>query len=382
MTSTDITVTGKAFKPSDDAFHIYVNGKELHNYTSFAFNRSLEQLPGNFTITMALAGTNVPELLEACHANYKATFYVAKKLMFTGIIEHVEVNADPSQHGIVIQGRSALRDLFDCSSQINRYRIQYSGISDLASQLCSPFGVKTYMKSGTSAATSYQSTQLQTMNFNAGETPYAILQRAARVYGKILYDSVAGALVIADVASGSSVTTIDTSINQVESTAFSLDISQRMATYEVIGMPNDPYSSTAQIPAPRGIGTDPQPDLVGSERTLLIINSLDSPDHQFAQNIAQWQANRNYGRSMVMTLVMTGFLTDDFNQNLWDVNTLVTVTDRLTGIEGMTMIVAGYTMAQTEHQGSTTTLTLMPREAFSVEPAVINPTADYNTTPQ
>ncbi|GBR32376.1 hypothetical protein HKD21_11515 [Gluconobacter cerevisiae] len=378
MSTENITVTGNAFHPPDMEFHIYVGNRELLNYTSFQFNRSMEQLPGNFTITIALAYARLPELLEAVQANQKVTFYIAKKLMFTGILERVDTSGSMSDHPVVIQGRSALRDLFDCSAMIPGYVATYKDLNGLAQTLCSPFGVKTYAKSGTSAASTYQQDQLSQMNLNAGETPYAILQRAARIYGKILYDSVGGALVIADVADGNPVATIDTSTAMIEDTSFSLDISGRFSEYVVAVQPNDQYSSGPALPIPTGIGKDPQQELVGTQRKLLLINSLDSPDHQYAQNIAQWQANRNYGRSMVMNLVMTGYQSD--SGDLWDINTLVSVTDPLTGIKDSKMIVAGYTMIRDLTNGSTTQITLMPREAFSIQPNVINPSADYYNT--
>ena len=119
MSTENITVTAKRrFTPPDDDFHIYVSGSELMNWTSLGISRSLEQLPGNFSIGVAPAVSDIPTLLESVRANQQITFYVKKKLLSTAITAPVHAE-DVHDHHLSVQARSILRELLDCSPKLS-----------------------------------------------------------------------------------------------------------------------------------------------------------------------------------------------------------------------------------------------------------------------
>nr|WP_151892059.1 hypothetical protein [Komagataeibacter nataicola] len=192
------------------------------------------------------------------------------------------------------------------------------------------------------------------------------MDRYARYQGKLLYDNGYSALVIADVATQA--TTVLNERSPLTSYSYNEDITQRYANYEVIWQPFTTQSQTGLPPV--FSATDPQAGIFANEnRTLVTINSTSDQDGTLAQRFANWQANRNYGRSRSVSVTLQGFT--DAGGQLWDVNQMAAINLPMINVVSDYMVTATVSYSYNAQSGSSTTMTLYPQEAFSFEPTTL-----------
>ncbi|WP_408884983.1 hypothetical protein [Komagataeibacter nataicola] len=172
-------------------------------------------------------------------------------------------------------------------------------LEDLCHEICGLYGIGVINKSQAQDKSAWNS-----VPYNIGDTGWSILDRYARYQGKLLYDNGYSALVIADVATQA--TTVLNERSPLTSYSYNEDITQRYANYEVIWQPFTTQSQTGLPPV--FSATDPQAGIFANEnRTLVTINSTSDQDGTLAQRFANWQANRNYGRSRSVSVTLQGF---------------------------------------------------------------------------
>lgn len=355
-----ITVKGKrTWKPSDDGLYVLIGNTVFSTFSSFMFSRDIENVPSTFQIEIPLDGSSYPTNVND---NQECIIYKNKKQIFHGYMEQFTISASGNrQHSLMIAGRSKLRDICDPNPEIAGTAINgVHGISDICSALCSDYSIKFQNLSTTPDKTAWDS-----VPFNLGDTAFSVISRYARYEGKLLYDNGYGDLIVNDV-SDKVVCTFDEN-SQISQALFQTDLTQRFSKYHVYWQPFTTQSQTGLPPYMEAL--DPQPSIWGIvPRTKVIINSTSDEDGSIAQRLANWEANRAYGRSKQLHLTIPDWKD---SQVLYDVNQLCLVNLPYLNVYNMNMIISSVSYSYSQQGGSVLNLVLYPREAFSFEPQAL-----------
>lgn len=357
MSDSVTTVTAKrTWKPQDNGLYVKIGNTIFNNFSSFQFSRDIEQVPSTFQMEVPIDGSTIPSGIQD---NQQCTIYKNKKQVFHGYMEVFSTSMSGNkQHGMFISGRSKLRDLCDPNPEIAGTAINgVHGMSDLCQVLCDIYGIRFQNLSKTPDKTAWDS-----VPFNLGDTAFSVISRYARYEGKLLYDNGYGDLIVND-CSSDIVCTFDEH-SQITNATYQSDLTQRFKEYHVYWQPFTTQSQTGLPPVMKAL--DPEPTIwSGTERTKVIINSTSDEDGSIAQRLANWEANRNYGRSKQVHITVPDWKDSDV---LYDVNQLCEVNLPYLNVYDMKMVISSVSYSYSNEQGSTVTLVLYPREAFMFEP--------------
>ncbi|MBS0984567.1 phage baseplate assembly protein [Gluconobacter cerinus] len=360
MSDTTTVTAKKNYVPKDGNLYVVIESNVFSNFSSFSFSRDIEQVPSTFQMTLPLDNSEFPSGIKD---NQEIMIYKNKKQIFHGYMEQFSVYASGNQaHSLTISGRSKLRNLCDPNPEIAGTAINnIQGISDLCKVFTEMYGVGFINKSSSQDKTAWGS-----VPFNLGDTAFSVISRYARYEGKLLYDNGYGALIVNDVASSVSMTF--NSDTQITSSSFSSDLTNRFKDYHVYWQPFTTQSQTGLPPVMKAY--DPEPGIWGSaERTKVIINSTSDETGSIAQRLANWEANRQWGRSKQVQITLPNWKDED--QPFYDVNELCVVDLPYLNVHSAEMVICAVNYSYSNEQGSLCTLTLYPKEALSFEPQVL-----------
>lgn len=214
---------------------VTIGSSTYTGWTSISITRSVEACPNAFTFagTELFPGTDAPIVQPGSPCTVK----IGSDVVVTGYIDLYQIDVAPEQHGIVLQGRGLCEDLVDCSADIASPAsgvlggfINATSTLDLAQRLSKPFGV------ACRSAVSDLGPPLNGMQIALGETPYEVIERAARYCGYLVYEDENGALVLdrvgtAKMASGF---TVGGDAANVESAVVDMSLQGRFSIYTVV----------------------------------------------------------------------------------------------------------------------------------------------------
>ncbi len=102
-------------------------------------------------------------------------------------------------------------------------------------------------------------------------------------------------------------------------------------------------------------------------RPLIVVSEQAVYGQSLAEQRAQWERARRYGRSQAVRLTCDSWR--DGAGKLWTPNFFAPVDLPALKINSVSWIVGEVTFSRNEGRGTVAELTLMPKEAFSVEPS-------------
>jgi prophage tail gpP-like protein len=293
----------------------------------------------------------------------KCTVTCGKDTVVTGYVDRYEVTVGPAQHDVVVQGRGLCQDLTDCSadllsadSGIVGGMINASSTLDLATRLAKPFNI-TAKSIPTDLGKPIPSFQVA-----IGETPYEIIERAARYAGFLVYEDETGTLILDQVgtkamASGFAIP------GNVEGAHSELSIDQRFSSYAVVWSTVDQLSDLGQGSFQRAVAVD---KTMPRYRPHIFISEQIVPDFDIATARANWEMGRRLGRSQAITLTCDSWR--DTAGALWKPNMLASINAPALKIVNANWIIGTVTYRKDE-SGTHADLVLMPPDAFKPEPS-------------
>lgn len=362
---------------STDDVSIIAGGQSLSGWIGVRVTRSLEQMPSSFE----LRATEVSPFQQSAFSAQPGApvqIKIGGDLVLTGYLDRLARSISPVQHEVRLTGRSKCEDLVDCNfgTLIAGHEVVTSGtINSLASLLAAPYGI-TVKSQTTGKLPDFGG---QPFDILLTDTPWSVIERAARYSGVLAYDDTDGNLIISGVGTGAAGSDLVLGVNVQEATAeFSAD--QRFHDYWVFNFSMFPFNDTdpsASIKANAGVGhsTDPQ---ARSPRVKTMVSSMGarpwSNGQTFADAEAQWQAARRAGRAFSLRVVTDSWR--DGEGKLWAPNTYAGLNLPQLGINAGTQWVIGtVTFNRALDTGTTAELILMPQGAFLPAPEVLIPIA-------
>jgi prophage tail gpP-like protein len=366
---------------------ILLNGTiEVFGFTAMRVTRGVERFPSDFDIevtqrdntgrTVVFSAGDSISIYMAVSKTDHADSYQPKVLMLTGYIDSVSNRMDATNHTITVTGRSKCADLVDCSAEfgaiakpgdsrgagIPTLTQTNKTVKSLADELCSPYGITVTLASTQPVVT------IKQFDVNIGETAYAIIERIARSQNLLVMDDANGNLVLADVATDGAQSPgsgFELGKN-IQSLAVTTDFSQRFSIINV-------FDQTVNIQKGLDVNTAPGTAIDNTIRHRRYMGFTEVPfvyDANWTSKRANWEMNRRYGRSQKIDVLADSWA--DVNSKIFQPNTFVTIVAPQMLAANARWIISQITYAKSVQTGVTCSLSLMPKEAFSIEPVVLN----------
>ena len=350
-----------------------VNGTPYDFFTSISANIRLDALSREFSfVATRTNGTDLPfRGGESCRV------LDGDDALASGHIERLDVSYDQASHGIALSGRdntgdivdSSIVDMSDLSAPITLRRCVQRVIANIGADIdvIDDAGGVNFQRAADLIAP------------EPGQNAFDFLETLARRRQVLLTSNGDGDVVLTRAATAQSQGRLQNvpgaSDNNIIASTTSYDGTGRYHNYQFVSALNPialnlggGATDVGEVVAQRASVTDASV----REGRQLGLQSEASQSNAVNQERAQWEANLRRARGRLYSATVQGFREVPGGE-LWGVNKLIPVVDTFAGIDG-TMLISGVAFAYSQANGSTTTLTLVPPEAYTL--ALDEPIAD------
>ncbi|RJX32341.1 MAG: phage tail protein [Oxalobacter sp.] len=340
--------------PAHDKVNLIVAGTVYSGWTDVDIERSIERFAGSFTIALTerwpgQASARPIKPGRPCQVK------IGDDLVITGYTDDYMPRIDSETHSVSISGRDKTGDLVDCSAIHKSGQWKKIKLERIATDLCKPFGISVITATDTGKA-------FPSFNVEEGESVFECLDRAARQRAVLLTSDAAGNLLITRASGAVSPGALIEGQN-VLSAEGQFSWKDRHSRYTIKSQEKSGEDYLGGPPAKKSGASAAAADTsVDRYRPLIVI----SEDHGAGVTMAQrasYEQRVRMGRSNRAVVTVQGWRRPD--GKLWQPNTLVSVKSPSLALDSQ-MLIAGCKYSLRDK--STTTLTLVRKEAFDLIP--------------
>lgn len=335
---------------------LLINGKRMMGWDSIRITRGIERFPSDFELSLMdyYPATDEKQLVKAGDA---CEVLIGEDKVVTGYIDSWNPAINKTQHQIRVSGRGKCQDLVDCSAKWDNNVISQSSALQIAKKLASWYGIEVH--------TNVPESQLRAIpqfTLNWGESSQQVIERTCRWSALLYYELPDGSLFLSRAGTEVAASGVAQGKN-IEEANFSDSMSDRYSEYIGVSLSISPmsgdYSSVENARA-----QDPEAEKMRYRNYISIIESnlITARREQEAIN---WEMNRRYGRSKELHVVIDSWR--DKDNKLWQPNTLIPINIPIFGLEDKKWLLSEVVFIR-GRDGTKAILTLMPPEAFIVEP--------------
>jgi prophage tail gpP-like protein len=349
---------------TSDVLTLQVGNQQLSGWQRVQVIRSMDSIPASFAIGVTEKYPNTPDI--DLQAGQECTVSIGGDLVLTGYVDQYTSNISAGSHNVQIAGRSKAEDLQDCSAFIGprdnpSFQVRAGNALSIAQAIAKTYGVTVQSMAGPGA-------DVQQFNINLGETCWEIIDRLARVSGFVAYDMPDGSLMLARAGTEKMASGFALGVN-IEQATITYRMDNRFSDYEAHFIAVVTYGVGGQL-TDTSAGPIVHDEGVPRFRKRFVISEQMSDGQSLAQQRAMWERNRNWGRAQQFNVTCDSWR--DAAGKLWAPNCLAPISAAAMKVVDKTWVIGGVTYRRDEG-GQHADLVLMPKEAFSVEPAVLNP---------
>lgn len=373
MTTQTVTVTSTRTNP--DEVVLVIEGREFGGWTDVRVTRGIERMPSDFQIGLTEIYPNLAQYMQI-RPGQSFELWLGKSLASTGYIDRVLPNIGSQSHSITVSGRGKPADLLDCAA-LPGGQVQKTTLLALARKLAAPFGVEVNGEEGPTIGGG-GNIRIPFFVIMIGETAWEIIERLCRIAGLLAYDMPDGSIWLgANPANLSASTASDRGgfargasgfelgVN-VKSAQANFSMDQRYSEYRGYRFSFDQYSDLGNDGNLEVTVKDPGVPF-GRHRPHVV---LMETNREFAlENLNQrvtWEYKRRAARSSQLNLTTDSWR--DSSGALYAPNTLVPV--KLLDMKIDSAWLISEVTYRLSNQGTECDVTLMPPEAFSVQPTL------------
>lgn len=357
-----------------------VNGNRYEGWTDISVFRSIETISGSFSFSATSSVSNVFPI----KAGAPCSVYVGNTQVIKGYVDTVDVSYDAEQHSISIRGRDITADLVD--STIAEVK-EFTGFSltSIIQKVLSDNNlsdIKVINETGTTLA---PFEDYSPSSSPVSQSIFDFIESYARKRQVLLTTDGTGNITI----SRSSTTIapvvlenrVNGSFNNIKSATASYNFTDRYNKYTLFsGQSSAGFATGADIEYENVAsqkGTSIDSSIRPSRTTQIISNTSDS--NQNLAQLATWTKNLAKARSIEYTCTVYNYFQDDAETTPWTPNLLVQVNDDFADISA-TMLIKSVEYNLSVDGGSTTTLTLVDKDVYTLQSSVDAATAASNNT--
>jgi prophage tail gpP-like protein len=282
-------------------------------------------------------------------------------LVLTGYIDSITPSIDKDSHFITIGGRGKCQDLVDCSAIWPGGQMTDSDILQVARKLAKPYDI-----SVSSAPGQDRGPFIPTFNITYGDTAYSVIEYMCRYRGMLAYELPDGSLHLSRATSTARhYGGLAEGVN-IERAQASYSTSLRFQEISVFSLSTNVYQDTGKLSF---LVTKVSDTDVTRYRTLFVVMEATGVDLDLRQKRAEWEKSRRYGRSQRVTLITDAWR--DAADILYSINTLIGIEAPSLNIPSQRELLISEISYLRDEKGTHCEMVLMPTEAFSLPPVVI-----------
>lgn len=379
---------------SDDIPTLTVGGKIYRGWETLTISRAIDRMASHFNMTLNERWD--PERVWEIQPYDTAVVRIDDDVVLTGYIDSFDASVTPEQHIVSMAGRSKTEDVIDCTPDLPGGQFNGYALDQIARAIAAPFGVSVVVETDVGAA-------FPDATIQRHETGFQFLERLARLRSVLMTDDEQGRLVLTRAGSAQSGCNLVLGFN-IKSLRVSCDTSRRFSEYRVrvqngvetksragtVLKPIDAKSgpdTTKSVSAQRGTADDDAEtcdpvQTQASTTTAGVAYDRNVPRYRphtiiaesaltasGAQARALWEAHYAYGRSINVTVTLTGWRKYS-DGKLWKINELVSVWAPQMQLD-LELLIVGVTFGLDGRGGRLTTLRLGPVEGYTPEPGQV-----------
>jgi len=334
-----------------EAVKLIIDGQVNEGWESVSIEQNLNAICAGFGLTVTETWPGQPERrIIAPGAAFD--LYIGDERLITGWLDEPVRDMDDRGQTITVTGRDRTSDLIDCSAVHKPGSWRNQKLEKIATDLLSPFGLTVKAEASTGPAFAH-------FALDQGETVADALTRLARLRGLLVGSDRQGNLILHQ-PSPKRVNTALVLGQNLKTLRVSDSAAERFSHIIVKGQQQGGDTVAAKDAAsPKGEARDPG---MTRYRPLIIISD-DQSTVAGLKARAQWEVTARSARAQSVEATVKGWRDDD--GNLWTPGALVPVRAARANVEAELMIAGVRFELGSE---TTTALTLVRPEAFSLEP--------------
>lgn len=343
---------------------LVVDGKELkRTWSDIRVRRSMESVCSSFDFNTVQETPDFKIADWPIRMGDTCDVLVDQEAVLKGYIEDVNINYDDKSHSVQVAGRDKTCDLIDCHKSDGHFEFGTTNkvtVLSIVKDICTPFGIAVTVDSSASEAARKLKSTFYIMPGDVNMGALYRITRWAKVYMLATTD---GGLLLTLTGANQARVELKRGVNILKGGLKQSD-KERFSVYRVRGYSTStdnlshssewlwmngrfPASDPATYPDARTGATRYRPFSQMAETAVQIDN---------VGNMSKAEAQYRIGNSRKFSYTVQGWREAD-GGNLWAPNTLVYVTDPLTGLERKQLLVEAVEYVQSE-QGTQTQLSL------------------------
>ena len=293
---------------SDGIVELKVNGAIFGGWQKAEIRSSIEQISGTFSVTITDRWPGV-DLPAPALQGYPVEILLDGQVVISGYIDDLEPEYDENSHTIHIEGRDKTEDLVDCSAIHASGQWNGRTLTQIATDVCAPFGIKVIAQVDVGAP-------FPTLNIQEGERAFETLDRAARMRAVLLTSDGLGNLIITRAGQTRAGVDLVEGVN-IKHAKGKFSWKERFSHYIVKGQyRNSDGGDPALASGPSGTADD---TYIDRYRPIVILAEDQGHVATLGQRAA-WEKHVRIGRSGRATITVQGWKND---VGLWTKNTIV-----------------------------------------------------------
>ncbi|PEH52999.1 phage baseplate assembly protein [Yersinia kristensenii] len=346
---------------SDD-LTLEVGGRAITGWSKIQVTRSIEKLPSSFELSL-MDRYPASEWQQWVNPGDACVVKLGNDAVLTGYIDSWDNKISGTTHEVTAKGRSKCQDLVDCSAEWPNSVISQSTVLQIAQKLAEPYGIKVTSDIADMAV-------VPKFTLNWGETAQAVIEHVTRWAALLYYDQPDGNLYLTRVGKRKAASGVEQGVN-ILSANLHTDINQRFIDYTGVALSNNAVARRSasggnNISAlVRTQDTELAQQLPNRHRNKIIIVESTMNSENLVRNSLDWSINRNNGRSKMLSVQVDHWR--DRNNQLWETNSLIPITIPSMGLKDELWLLSSVTYLK-DANGTVANMTLMPPEAFAVQP--------------
>jgi prophage tail gpP-like protein len=364
MPSADRILDMVGAPPADNEVRVNLMNDSLMltGWTSVRITRSIEVGTSSFEIACT-GDANAFKLLGKEGAPIQ--IFIGQSQVLAGYVDTVEHILTAREHTLTISGRGKCADLIDCSCRIDRINSN-TKLLDLCQTITAPYSIDVFVPPNGSQAILDALPVLPRQIVSITETAWEVIERAARYFGMLVFESEAGELVVSTAGTelGASGVRVGVNIEAIVCTKTTL------GTYSTYNAVLSAYSAGADD---EGIPNMPVYTVVATAsrlRPTFFVSEQSAADRRFIEKRTNWMAARAYGRSRRVRVLTDSWR--DSDGSIWIPNINYPVSGLEVGIPDGTLLLLAEVTFILDKNGRHAELLFGPRQGFIPEPVALD----------
>lgn len=341
-----------------DDLTLKAGGLDISGWNSIRVTRGVERMPSDFTLSMTERYPG--ELDFMVKPGDTCQVLLGKDLVVSGYIDRYALTIENGRHIIDVIGRGRCADIVDCAATWPGMQISATNALDVAQKLAKPYSI-------TAKNISDAGPRIPLFPLTLGETAYSVIEKVCRFAALLVYEDVDGNIVLSRVGSSRAASGFKQGVN-VQSATLTYSMDQRYSEYDC-GMSS--MASLADMGDAWMLRYKAKDNGVPRFRNKVLTVEVGSAGIEVTKQRAEWERARRFGRSFQLNLVTDSWR--DSAGDLYTPNSLIDLSLPLLKCDGVTWVISEVTYKLDDSSGTTCELTIMPKEAFSVEPQLLQP---------